>query len=260
MATPQWIDVSQLSFNVLMRLEDPHLKWFPRDWPGNELGIAFKNNGAVYDYFRARMPRDHAWLDEMVDKAGDADPDRVRECEIAVMKRICDWIVYVWCPEEYDKQPFVKWDNEELLGLADFGGKVIADVGSGTGRLLEPVVANAKRAYAIEPIGNLRRFLKSKFSRHSSKLFALDGLITEIPLPDETCDILLSGHVYGDAPEAELREMERVAKADGMVILCPGNSDVDNDAHKTLVAGGYQWSTFVEPGEGAKRKYWRRLS
>jgi SAM-dependent methyltransferase len=259
MAAPQWIDVSELSFDVLMLLEDPHLRWFPRGWPDNELGTALKHNRPVYDCFRTRLHGDAAWLETLVAGAGDSDPPTIRECEIAVMKRICDWIVYVYCPEEYDKQPFLKWDNDELLCLADYEGRVIADVGSGTGRLLEPLAPIAGTMYAVEPIRSLRHFLKSKFSEYREKLFVLDGLITDIPLPDKSCDILLSGHVYGDAPDDELKEMERVARPGGMVILCPGNSDVDNDAHQALVDNGYEWSTFEEPVDGTKRKYWRSV-
>lgn len=258
MAAPQWIDVSGLSFNVLMLLEDPHLRWFPRDWPDNELGIALKHNRSVYDCLCMRLGDDSAWLKAMVEKAVASDGDTIRTCEIAVMKRICDWIVYVHCPEEYDQQPFLKWSNDELLSLADYDGKTIADIGSGTGRLLEPVAASARTIYAIEPIRNLREFLKAKFSEHKHKFFVIDGLISDIPLPDNTCDIVLAGHVYGEAPRDELREMERITKPGGMVILCPGNSDIDNAAHDVLVARGYEWSVFHEPVNGAKRKYWRR--
>jgi SAM-dependent methyltransferase len=241
MTAPQWIDVSQLPFAVLMLLERPHLEWFPQNWPGNELGIALRHNRSV-------------------EGAGDCQPATVRQCEIAVMRRICDWIVYVHCPEEYDKQPFLKWNDDELLGLTDPGGKVIADIGSGTGRLLEPLIAAAGTAYAVEPVERLRRYIKSKFSQYSRKLFVLDGLITEIPLPDRTCDLLVSGHVYGDEPEAELREMERATRPGGMVILCPGNADRDNEAHRLLVAHGYRWAKFVEPVDGPRRKYWKVLS
>jgi SAM-dependent methyltransferase len=174
------------------------------------------------------------------------------------MKKICDWIVYVYCPGEYDKQPFLKWDNSELLDLADYRGKIVADIGSGTGRLLEPVAEMAKTVFAVEPIRRLREFMKSKFTEYKHKFFILDGLITDIPLPADSCDILLSGHVYGDCPEDELNEMERVVKPGGMVILCPGNSNADNDAHETLAKRSYQWSIFHEPVDGAKRKYWKR--
>lgn len=259
MAAPQWIDVSELSFNSLILLEDSHLQWFPRDWPDNELGIALRHNRSVYDYFCMRLGKDSQWLEARVDQAADSDGDTARSCEIAVMKRICDWIVYVCCPEEYEKQPFLKWSNRELLSLTDFKGKTIADIGSGTGRLLEPVAASAGTIYAVEPIKNLREFLKTKFSEHKREFFALDGLITDIPLPSNTCDVLLSGHVYGDSPADELCEIERVTKPGGMVILCPGNLDVDNDAHHTLVSHGYEWSVFHEPVDGAKRKYWKTV-
>ena len=259
MAAPQWIDVSNLPLNTLLLLEDPHLQWFPRNWPGDELGVALKYNRSVYDYFRARLGGDGVWLEALIDKAGDTNGELVRRCEICVMKTICDWIVYVYCPEEYDKQPFLKWDNDELLGLADYNGKIIADIGSGTGRLLEPVVALAKTIYAVEPIKSLRNLLESKFSDHRKKLFVLDGLITNIPLPDDSCDILLSGHVYGDRPFDEIDEIERVARPGGKVILCPGNSDVDNDAHQALLERGYEWSVFHEPIDGAKRKYWKTV-
>jgi len=259
MAAPQWIDVSQLSFDVLMKLEEPHLRWFPREWPNNELGTAMKHNRPVYGYFCMNLNGDDQWLKVLVGKAADPDRDTVRGCEIAVMKRICDWIVYVYCPEEYDKQPFLKWNDDELLCLADYKGKVIIDIGSGTGRLIEPVVKVAQTVYAIEPVRNLREFMKSKFIKYRDKFFTMDGLITDIPLPDKSCDILLSGHVYGDAPDDELNEMERVTRDGGMVILCPGNSDADNEAHETLVKRGYEWAVFHEPVDGAKRKYWRTV-
>ena len=259
MTAPQWIDVSGLSFKTLILLEDPHLRWFPRDWPRNELGIALRHNRSVYDCFCTRLGEDGRWLEALVDQAADSDADTVRRSEIAVMKRICDWIVYVRCPEEYEKQPFLRWSNEELLSLADYSGKTIADIGSGTGRLLEPVVASAGTVYGVEPIKRLREFLKAKFAEYRHKVHVMDGLITDIPLPASSCDILLAGHVYGDSPADELDEMERVTRPGGMVILCPGNSDVDSDAHRTLVSRGYEWSVFHEPVDGAKRKYWRTV-
>lgn len=56
--------------------------------------------------------------------------------------------------------------------------------------------------------------------------------------------------------------MLRVTKPGGMVILCPGNSDVDNDIHGFLASQGFQWARFEEPpggGGGMKRKYWKEI-
>lgn len=53
--------------------------------------------------------------------------------------------------------------------------------------------------------------------------------------------------------------MERVTKSGGKVILCPGNSDEDNEGHNYLVERGYEWSAFLEPDDGMKRKYWKTV-
>ena len=37
------------------------------------------------------------------------------------------------------------------------------------------------------------------------------------------------------------------------------NNDVDNDRHKYLVDKGFNWSSFMEPGDGMKRKYWKKV-
>ena len=68
----------------------------------------------------------------------------------------------------------------------------------------------------------------------------------------------MGGHVFGDQPEAEYRELLRVTRQGGMIILCPGNSDLDNDRHRFLMDRGFEWSRFEEPRDGVKRKYWRK--
>ena len=67
----------------------------------------------------------------------------------------------------------------------------------------------------------------------------------------------MAGHVYGDDLEDEYNELMRVTKKNGMIILCPGNNDEDNDIHKYLISKGFSWSVFEEPTDGNKRKYWK---
>ena len=50
----------------------------------------------------------------------------------------------------------------------------------------------------------------------------------------------MGGHVYGDDPPAEYREMARVTRPGGLAILCPGTRDVDGPVHTYLVAQGLQ--------------------
>ncbi|MBM3327033.1 MAG: class I SAM-dependent methyltransferase [Calditrichaeota bacterium] len=254
-----WLDTSTLDFKVLKLLEYVHILWFPREWQNNELGIALKYNPEVAEFMKLKSEGATGWMDELVSQASDSHPAEIRRCEIAVMQQICDWLVYVLCPEVYDRQPFLKWDNRELLEISDFTGKIVVDIGSGTGRLIEPVVEAAKLIFAVEPVERLRRFIASKFTTNSSKVFPINGLITNIPLPAKFCDIVLAGHVFGDNPEDELLEIQRIVKPGGMVILCPGNNDKDNPAHFLLLENGYSWSKFEEPTDGIKRKYWKYL-
>jgi SAM-dependent methyltransferase len=95
-------------------------------------------------------------------------------------------------------------------------------------------------------------------ARGLRNVYPADGLITDIPFPDGFADVTLEGHVFGDLPEEEYHEMARVTRPEGLVILCPGGTDRDTEAHRFLVAQGFEWSRFEEPGEGTKRKYWKR--
>ena len=85
------------------------------------------------------------------------------------------------------------------------------------------------------------------------------GLIEDIPFPADFADIITGGHVFRDYFDREYNELMRVIKPGGMIVLCPGNNDTDNDRHDYLVSKGFQWSTFLEPGDGMKRKYWKKV-
>jgi SAM-dependent methyltransferase len=187
-------------------------------------------------------------------------PGEVRAAEIAVLAALEDLLVYALDPAIYDRLPFLGWDSAELTGLVDFTGKTVVDVGAGTGRQTFVAAERSSAVFAVEPVGNLRRYLREKAKRLGhANIYPVDGLITAIPFPARFADVVMSGHTYGDAPEVEIAELERVAKPGGMVILIPGNNDIDNEAHRRLVNHGYDWARFEEPGDGAKRKYWKRL-
>ncbi|HET9493926.1 MAG TPA: class I SAM-dependent methyltransferase, partial [Chloroflexia bacterium] len=202
------------------------------------------------------------WLDritppaEQVEAAG---PEEVRAAEVRVLQTLNDLVTYALNPWVYDQQPFLGWDSRELTSLVDFAGKTVIDVGAGTGRLaLVAAEQGAAAVFAVDPVGRLRAYLKEKARAAGYRdVYPVDGLITDLPFPDAFAGVTMSGHVYGDDPEEELAEMLRVTHPGGMVILCPGNNDVDDAVHDYLVSQGMKWSRFEEPDDGWKRKYWR---
>jgi len=139
----------------------------------------------------------------------------------------------------------------------DFKGKTVIDVGSGTGRQAFTVTDQAKVVFAVEPVTNLRDYIRMKAAKSGiGNIFPVDGLITRIPFPDDFADVTMGGHVFGDELQAEWAELIRVTKPGGMIILCPGNNDVENETHRFFVNQGCQWGKFEEPRDGWKRKYW----
>jgi SAM-dependent methyltransferase len=256
------MEVTGLSFNTLLLLERVQLSWFPGWVPEPELALALDANPAVEWYLRNKCPELNGWLDGVMAAApaAPAGPDETRIAEQAVLRAIDDLVVYAVDPAVYDARPFLGWDSVELTGLVDFASQTVIDVGAGTGRLaFVAAKAGAAAVFAVEPVENLRRYMREKATTFGVRnLFAVDGLITRIPFPDGFADVTMGGHVFGDEPEAEVQELLRVTRASGMVVLCPGNGDRDNEAHRALVSYGFEWSRFEEPRDGTKRKYWRR--
>jgi len=258
-----WIDVRDLSFNTLLLLERVQLSWFPGWVPEQQLAIALQANPVGDWYLRHKCPEIIPWLDHAQSTfkpPSTPSPGEIRHAEIDILNTINDLVVYVVDPSIYDAQPFLAWDANELLQLTDFAQKLVIDVGSGTGRLALIVAEKASAVFAIEPVGNLRLYIKHK--AHSLKLanvFPVDGLITDLPFPDGFVDITMGGHVFGGNPPQELAEMKRVTRPGGMIILCPGTSLNETDTHDFLVLQGFHWSEFEEPNDGMKRKYWKQV-
>jgi len=258
------MDVSRVSFNAVLLLEQVQLSWMPGWLPEQELGLALKANPAVEWFMRHKCPQLNEWLDRVMSAVhvNDLDdPVKIRQAEVSVLGSMTDLVVYAVDPGVYDAQPFLGWETNELLSLTDFADKTVIDVGAGTGRLALAVADQARTVFAVEPVANLRAYLKKKAQAQGLRnVYAVDGLITEIPFPEQTADVTMGGHVFGDDRDAEYQELVRVTKVVGMIILCPGNSDQDNEAHDLLVARGFEWSRFEEPRDGWKRKYWKRVA
>jgi len=254
-----WMDVSSLSFNSILLLERVQLSWFPGRLPEMELAIALEANPVVDWWMRHKCPEIEPWLDTVLkDPKEERSPLVIRLAEVRVLKAITDLLVYAIDPKIYDAQPFLNWDSRELTGAADFKEKTVIDIGAGTGKLSLLAAQSAKNVFSVEPVENLRHYLKEKARRLGlNNIFPIDGIVTEIPFPDQFADITIAGHVFGEQPEAEYFELSRVTKKNGQILLCPGNSDQDNEIHQFLLAKGFLWSSFEEPMEGMKRKYWK---
>lgn len=254
-----WMDMSKVSINSLLLLERIQLSWMPGWLDEDCLAVVLDSNPAVAWYMRNKCPEIAPWLDK-VQAENPSDKFSAREAELHILKQLDDLMVYALDPAVYDAQPFLDWDSRELTGITDFSGRRVIDIGAGTGRQTLTAAPLAREVFAVEPVGNLRRYLLEKADKEGyCNVFAVDGHINRLPFPDYFADITMGGHVFGDDPEAEHREMARVTRPGGIIIHCPGNGDADNEVHEFLVEQGYSWSSFEQPMDGMKRKYWKKV-
>jgi len=254
-----WLDVTNISFNALLLLEPLHVRCISKRQPSPEMGTALMANPAVKWYLAQTHPPVTDYIEACLALTSRfTTPQACRAAEIAVLDGIQDWLIYVLDPAKYDQLAFLGWDDESLLSMADFKDRIVLDIGAGTGRLAFTAAPQARVVYAVEPIANLRRYMHEKRTDLGlDNVYPIDGTLTQIPLPANFADILMAGHVFGEDCEGEYQEMRRVVRDGGWILLHPGtNAASEEKAHQFLIHKGYDFSTFEEPGDGLKRKYW----
>ena len=264
--TLDWIDVTELSFNVILLLERVQLGWLQGWLQGRAdekaLAIALHANPVVRWYMGNKNPAIKDWVDGLCEKyAPIDDAAAIREAEEKIMQQLIDLLTYAVTPELYANQEFLTYDDNELLEITDFAGKVVLDIGAGTGRLtFIAAKADAKAVIAVEPVENLRQYILDEAQKLGlTNVYVTDGIITRIPFYDNFADVVMGGHVFGDYMEEEFAECTRVVKPGGMVIFCPGSAKRECDQHDFLVAHGFAWQEFIEPPDFLVAKYWKTI-
>lgn len=244
-----WINVNDYDFNCILLMERFQLNYLC-GWGKDihdELGIALKAHPAVKWYIAHLLPEYAALLDKLVDDAPIASADDLRRCETAVLAWMEDFVTYTTPEAMAVKCPFVYgWDKSRLFELADFAGKRVLDIGSGNGRLTFAASEKAREVYAVEPVETLRHFLREKCRADGvTNVRVTDGFIEALPYPDDTFDIVMSGHVVGDDYDAEIAEMARVCKPGGLILDVPGDQHRDIGIKQEMLDRGFEAVPYV---------------
>ena len=240
-----WIDVNDYDFNCLLLMERFQLRYlceYGRSKLSRELGVTLKAHPAVRWYIAHLLPEFAGKLEELACSASDASAAELRSCETAIMAWMEDFVTYTTPEVMSHKCPFVYgWDSSRLFELADLTGKRVLDVGSGNGRLAFAAAEMAAEVYAVEPVETLRHFLKERCRREKiGNVRVTDGFVEALPYPDNTFDVVMSGHVVGDDLDRELAELERVCKSGGIVLDVPGDQPWHAVVNPDLIDRGYE--------------------
>ncbi|MGY2704696.1 ubiquinone/menaquinone biosynthesis C-methylase UbiE [Nocardioides sp. HB32] len=157
-------------------------------------------------------------------------PETIGDAAVAQMIAVLD---------AQDAAPSIERLRAWMLAAGDVRrGEVCVDVGSGTGTMTRRLAALAGpdgRALGVEPNGMLRVVAEARAGEVDSAAEFCQGLATEIPLPDESVDVLWCERVLQHVPEpaAAIAEFGRVLRPGGRALLLDSDhesrveSDVD---------------------------------
>ena len=246
----------------LFLLEAHQIALLPDRAPPRELAAVLHVHPNLHRFLVVRHPPIGGFLKTVLSEYGPvAEGDLPAVCD-TLLWEIADWIVYQREPAAYDTAARVGWNLDGVAQKVALDGKVVIDAGAGTGRVAFAVAPLAGHVFAVEPVAALRTFVREKAtSMRIGNLFVLDGLLSAIPLPARTADVLLTCQAIGWDLAPELAEVERVVREGGTALHMFGGSGVtqsDNPLHGPLLAHGYR-SDIFEKGDVRMIRYCKQI-
>ena len=241
-----WIDPEDYDFDCMLRMERFQIRWMlenPEKRVRDAMAVALKANPKVAWLFERKCPEKAEKVRELLASAPDnTRPDKIRAAELITLGAFEDFVIYTTPEVMEEKCDFIYgWDKERLFELCGLEGKAVLDVGSGTGRLAFAAAEKAAFVVASEPVDALREFMRDEIVRKGiSNMRVCDGLCDCLPFPDDSFDVVMSGHVVGDRFREEVDELTRVAKNGGWLLDVPGDQNRETGRNTQLLTDGWE--------------------
>jgi ubiquinone/menaquinone biosynthesis C-methylase UbiE len=124
----------------------------------------------------------------------------------------------------------IGYSNEILKYLNNYNfnnNSIVADIGSGTGKLTKIFLENGNIVYAVEPNDNMRNTANSLLNGYKN-FISINGSAENTTLQNEIIDFVVVGQAFHwfDAPKA-LNEFKRILKQNGVLVLIWYNRKTD---------------------------------
>ncbi len=241
-----WIDTDGYPFDCMLRMERFQIRLMLEnlnDETEAAMAAALKANPKVAWLFERKCPEMAGRMKALILLAPDGlSEEQIRKMEIRVLDEFEDFVIYTTPAVMAEKCDFIYgWKKERLFELCGLEGKIALDVGSGTGRLAFAAADKAAFVVASEPVDSLREFMRDEISRNGIRnMRVCDGLCDCLPFPDNSFDVVMSGHVVGDRFREEVDELTRVAKPGGWLLDVPGDQHRRTRRNEQLLADGWE--------------------
>lgn len=161
--------------------------------------------------------------------------------------------VYFWemayhgYPEVYEQFSALQQPPlDEMLPPEMFQGLDVADIGTGSGRLLVHLAGYPRRLWGIDPCTPLLALVRAKLA----DITLLEGGFDRLPLPDASVDVVVSHGAYQVSEErggeAGLAEVRRVLRPGGRALIAIANPHTAeylraSGLREVPVTGAIQW-------------------
>ena len=254
-----WINTEGYSFDCMLRMERFQIRLMLENLYNETeaaMAAALKANPKVAWLFGQKCPEMAEKVRALTAQApAELPPEQVRAAEIRVMDEFEDFVIYTTPEVMAEKCDFIHgWKKERLYELCELEGKTVLDVGSGTGRLAFAAAEKAAFVIASEPVDSLREFMRDEMARKGIRnMRVCDGLCHCLPFPDNTFDVVMSGHVVGDFFREEVDELTRITKPGGWLLDVPGDQHRETGSNEELLADG--WEELAYTGTFGKTTY-----
>lgn len=257
----------EISLNLedLYVLESFQIKYLPERLPKKEFALMLQTYPHIKDFLITKCPEITDYINTILkDCKEPADKDHLNELCNDLLWEIGELIIYNKYTEVFDYKCNFSWKIEELISRGSLKGKVVADVGAGSGKLTFLLSKYAKTVYAIEPLHNFRKFIKEKVKKEKiTNIYVIDGFLNSVPFPDNFFDALMTSNAIGWDIDNELAEIERVLKSKAHIIHLMRNTKegIDNPFHETLVSKSwsYKFREYTDK-EKIKYKYYKTIN
>ena len=139
-----------------------------------------------------------------------------------------------------------------MLGIADWSGRRVLDLGCGTGYHLPRWAQTASSVVGVEPHPRLVALARSRCARFPH-VQVRQGTAQRVPLPDASVDVVHARFAYFFGPGCEpgLAELDRVVRRGGTAFV------VDNDATQSTFGAWFRTATpTYDPAQ--VERFWSR--
>lgn len=137
-----------------------------------------------------------------------------------------------------------------MRSVASWDGRVVLDVGCGTGFHLPRFAATAASVVGVEPHGDLVALARRR-TRRLPNVSVLGGTAQALPLPDASVDVVHArwAYFFGPGCEPGLAELDRVVRRGGRAYV------IDNDPTRSTFGSWFRRG-YPEVDPVAVERFW----